>query len=177
MLHLPVQVVINLNENERNDWVIANIKHSGFYRVNYDQENWRLLINQLKQNFSVIDATNRAQLLDDSFNLGRAEVIEQVTFLDIMSYLQDETDSMVFEPAFEGLDYLEDMLSSDYFVLKKFEVRPFPSSRRFQGIETMVCFFDRNSSSKCSLRATTESAGIRLWPILPICKKHLEFNV
>ena len=118
-------MVIDLKENERNDWIIANIKHTGFYRVNYDQENWRLLINQLRENHSLIDPINRAQLLDDSFNLGRAEVIDQVTFLNIISYLQNETNSMVFEAAFNGLDYLEDMLASDYFVLRKFHVSQF----------------------------------------------------
>lgn len=29
------------------DWVLANVRHKGFYRVNYDEANWNVLIDQL----------------------------------------------------------------------------------------------------------------------------------
>lgn len=35
------------------DWIIANTNQYGVYRVNYTQDNWNKLINQLKQNHSV----------------------------------------------------------------------------------------------------------------------------
>ena len=35
------------------DWVIANTNQYGVYRVNYTEENWKKLIDQLKQNHSV----------------------------------------------------------------------------------------------------------------------------
>ena len=30
------------------DWIVANIDTSGFYRVNYDQENWERLLATLQ---------------------------------------------------------------------------------------------------------------------------------
>ena len=54
------------------DWLILNIQEMGYYRVNYDQNNWLALINQLKSDLNIIHTANRAQLLDDSFNIARA---------------------------------------------------------------------------------------------------------
>jgi flagellar biosynthesis regulator FlaF len=65
------------------NWIIGNLKHSGFYRVNYDDKNWILLIDQLRQNHKAIEKTARAQLIDDSFNLGRAEIIDQLEFFKL----------------------------------------------------------------------------------------------
>ena len=76
---------------QRDSWLIGNLKHSGFFRVNYDQQNWDLLIKQLNENHLLIDPINRAQLLDDSFNLGRAEIVDQLLFLNITKYLKIET--------------------------------------------------------------------------------------
>ena len=112
-----------MNETNETDWVIGNIKHSGFYRVNYDLNNWNLLIKQLNsENYTIIDETSRAQLIDDSFNLGRAEFIDQTIFLDIVNYLQNETVNMPFEAALDGLDFFSRMLDSDYTILSKFKV-------------------------------------------------------
>ncbi len=94
------------------EWIIGNIKHSGFYRVNYDQENWKLLIAQLENNFSGINEVNRAQLLDDSFNLGRAEIINQTVFLEISKYLKDELDYIPWAAASDGFSYIGNMIAA-----------------------------------------------------------------
>ena len=86
MIFLFIQVLINIPSNANAEtWILANVKHAGFYRVNYNQENLNFLINQLDSDHLVIDTVSRAQLLDDSFSLGRAEKIEQTIFLDIFS--------------------------------------------------------------------------------------------
>ena len=53
-------------------WVVFNVDQTGYYRVNYDEKNWKLITDQLLQDVSKIYQTNRAQLLDDSWNLARA---------------------------------------------------------------------------------------------------------
>ncbi len=104
---------VSLPLNTRADsWYLANVKHAGFYRVNYDKSNWDALINQLKSNHLLIDVVSRAQLLDDSFNLGRAELVDQTVFLDICRYLEKETDPMPFTPAFSGLGFISNLLST-----------------------------------------------------------------
>ena len=85
-------MIIQLEENiDESTWIIANNKHAGYYRVNYDDENWHLLIQQLKTDHRLIDVIAKCQLIDDSFNLGRAEYIDQLVFLDLISYLINET--------------------------------------------------------------------------------------
>lgn len=119
-----IQLVINNDEDLDNQtWFIGNVKHSGFYRVNYDENNWNLLIEQLLFDHTQIDAINRAQLLDDSFNLGRAGLIDQTFFLRISSYLVDETDPLAFQTAFIGLNYIADMLSFDNETYSMFQVK------------------------------------------------------
>ena len=62
----------------------------------------------------MIDVTSRSVLIDDSFNLGKAEYINQTVFLDIVKYLANENDSMPFEAALTGLNFIDDMMSSDF---------------------------------------------------------------
>lgn len=114
MFYIIIQVTLKLPSSTTDkDWIIVNLEHAGFYRVNYDEKNWNLLIDQLKSNYSLIDSTNRAVLLDDSFNLGRAEVLEQTKFLDVSSYLVNEIDPAPFEAAIVGLEYIKNMLLYD----------------------------------------------------------------
>ena len=47
------------------------MKERFYYRVNYDQDNWDALADTLRDAHTTIDRQNRAQLIDDSFNLGR----------------------------------------------------------------------------------------------------------
>ena len=36
-----------------NDWLLDNVQQMGYYRVNYDMENWKALIHQLKTDHTV----------------------------------------------------------------------------------------------------------------------------
>jgi aminopeptidase N len=110
------------NGLDRNSWILANVKHAGFYRVNYDSNNWNLLIDQLNNDHTLIDSTSRAQLIDDSFNLGRAEKLDQLLYLRLLNYLKKETDPLPFSAAFNGLDYIADMLLSDFDAFEMFKV-------------------------------------------------------
>lgn len=35
---------------DKDNYILANMDFSGFYRVNYDIENWNMIIQQLKNN-------------------------------------------------------------------------------------------------------------------------------
>ena len=116
------KVTINVNSVAEDSWIIGNLKHAAFLRVNYDRKNWDLLIDQLNTNHLVIDPINRAELLDDSFNLGRAEVIEQVLFLNIAKYLVNEEDGLAFVPAFTGLNTIATYIEDNYDMFETFKV-------------------------------------------------------
>ena len=75
------------------DWVIVNIQESSYYRVNYDDNLWNLLIEQLRgDEHNKIHLLNRAQLVDDSLNLARAGKISYDIPFGILEYLQKESD-------------------------------------------------------------------------------------
>jgi aminopeptidase N len=104
-------------------WYIGNIQHSGWYRVNYDITNWNLLINQLKNDdHRLIHPIHRAQLLDDSFNLGRAEVIDQIVFFNISKYLTKETDGLAFTAAFAGFNFMSSFIEDETETYELFKV-------------------------------------------------------
>ncbi|TRY88000.1 hypothetical protein DNTS_007026 [Danionella cerebrum] len=63
-----------------NEWVLVNLNMTGYYRVNYDTENWERLLNQLSENHQVIPVINRAQIVDDAFNLARYNQVNAIRF-------------------------------------------------------------------------------------------------
>lgn len=87
-----------------NDWIVVNIKQSGYYRVNYDNELWNLIIEQLNgQQYHLIHLLNRGQLIDDSFHIARSGRINFDIPLDIMNYLERETDHIPWDSAQRAL--------------------------------------------------------------------------
>ena len=83
---------------------------SGFYRVNYDQRNWKLIMEQLKENHTKIHVINRAQLMDDAFNLARVGLINYDMLLEMTEYLRKEIEYFPWHAAFSGFSYLNTML-------------------------------------------------------------------
>ncbi|XP_076397775.1 aminopeptidase N-like [Megachile rotundata] len=105
---------------KKDDWVIFNILQSGYYRVNYDEDNWKKLDKALKDDHNVIVPVNRAQLVDDVLNLARANHVKYSTALSLTNYLNKETDFVVWSTAFRNLNFLQNMLrtSKHYNVFK-----------------------------------------------------------
>uniref|UniRef100_A0A8C6WVT6 Aminopeptidase n=1 Tax=Neogobius melanostomus TaxID=47308 RepID=A0A8C6WVT6_9GOBI len=87
------------------DWVLANLNVVGYYRVNYDQSNWNKLLNALNTNHSVIPVINRAQLVDDAFNMARAKIVSTTLALSTTVYLDKERDFMPWESATDNMDF------------------------------------------------------------------------
>ncbi|XP_077988276.1 aminopeptidase N-like [Glandiceps talaboti] len=84
-------VPLELFGGQDEDWILANINHYGFYRVNYDEDNWNKLIVQLNTDFTVIPLRNRVALLDDAFSLSHSLDIDAVIALKLTEHLQRET--------------------------------------------------------------------------------------
>ncbi|XP_028841845.1 alanyl (membrane) aminopeptidase b, tandem duplicate 1 [Denticeps clupeoides] len=87
------------------EWLVANVNVTGYYRVNYDDKNWDNLLNQLNVNHEDIPVLNRAQLIDDAFNLARANIVPTTRALQTTSYLSKERNYMAWESALDNLDY------------------------------------------------------------------------
>ena len=78
--------------------------------VNYDKENWRLIAEQLNRDHTKIHVINRAQLLDDAFNLAKSGMLDYETALSLTSYLSKETEYIPWSAALSGLSYVNKML-------------------------------------------------------------------
>ncbi|CAC5411232.1 ANPEP [Mytilus coruscus] len=97
-------------------WVMANIGQYGVYRVNYTEQNWRAIINQLKTNYTVISSINRAQVINDAWSFSRANQLNADIGLGIVEYLDKEMDYVPRTAANKQLSYLDSMLSkSNYY--------------------------------------------------------------
>lgn len=74
-----------------NDWMIFNKKQTSYYRVNYDNNLWSLIIRELHNgNFNQIHYTNRAQLLEDAFKLARLNRLNYDIVFGLISSMHKE---------------------------------------------------------------------------------------
>ncbi|XP_050971956.1 aminopeptidase N isoform X2 [Labeo rohita] len=87
------------------DWILANLNVTGYYRVNYDPQNWERLLKQLTSDHKVIPVLNRGQIIDDAFNLARAEIINITLALGTTKYLSEEMEYIPWESAIRNLEY------------------------------------------------------------------------
>ncbi|XP_072321578.1 aminopeptidase Ey-like [Eucyclogobius newberryi] len=87
------------------EWLVANIDMKGFYRVNYDNENWERLLTKLSTKHEDIPVINRAQIIDDAFNLARAKIVDTTLALRTTAYLDKELQYMPWETARRNLNY------------------------------------------------------------------------
>lgn len=122
---------------EPNFWVIFNVKQVGYYRVNYDKNNWKMLIHYLKfKNFEKINVINRAALLDDAFNLARAGYVDYSIPFDLARYLTRETEYEPWVAAVNNFNFLNHILAYSPQVQQLFQVSDYFSNatNRFQNL-------------------------------------------
>ncbi|NWI49055.1 AMPN Aminopeptidase, partial [Calyptomena viridis] len=100
----------NLFKVSSPNWLLLNLNVSGYFRVNYNQENWDQLLSQLSTNHEVFPVINRAQIIDDAFNLARAKYVNVTLALSTTRFLSQETAYMPWEAALSNLEYFQLML-------------------------------------------------------------------
>ncbi|KAK8402060.1 hypothetical protein O3P69_001270 [Scylla paramamosain] len=106
----------------KDHWVIFNLQQTGYYRVNYDDHNWNLLIQQLLTDHRAIATVNRAQIIDDAMNLAKAGQMTYGTALGVYNYLGTETEFVPWAAAIDNLAYLKEMFArtGGYGALKNY---------------------------------------------------------
>ncbi|XP_031564452.1 glutamyl aminopeptidase-like [Actinia tenebrosa] len=124
------QVWMNKDNNEvsfdwpeDSGWLKVNYGQQGFYRVNYEKENWEKLKNQLNTDHKVFGGADKAGLIDDAFNLARAGQLKLTTALDLTLYLVNEKEYVPWSSALNNLGYIDSMLCAskgDYAYYKKY---------------------------------------------------------
>lgn len=87
-----------------NEWVIFNVRGTGIYRVNYDEQNWNMLIKTLNSDrFKDISVFSRVQLLEDSNFLAISGHIKYTILFDLHNYLGRETEFIAWNAGFNTL--------------------------------------------------------------------------
>lgn len=72
--------------------------------MNYDENNWKLLIKALNSDsFDKIAFPNRVQLIDDSAHLAWNGDLDYCVFFDIIKFLKQENNYLVFSTALSNL--------------------------------------------------------------------------
>lgn len=95
------------------NWFIVNLQQTGYYRVNYDTENWIRIIEQLRSDASHIHVLNRAALIDDVFVLAKTGDVNYELALAMSEYLRNEEDYIPWASALSHFDDLDRMLHSN----------------------------------------------------------------
>lgn len=107
---------------------------AGFYRVNYDENNWQKIIRQLKTNSKVytfkiwnlfkisylfglictkqISSKTKAQLISDAFSLAQSNQINPVIPLILSTFLSEETDYLPWKVFLNRIKFYTDNLES-----------------------------------------------------------------
>uniref|UniRef100_A0A8C9X018 Aminopeptidase n=1 Tax=Sander lucioperca TaxID=283035 RepID=A0A8C9X018_SANLU len=95
---IPIQLSYEfLSKN--GEWILANINCTGYYRVNYNPENWDRLLTQLE-----IDPHVR-QLIDNAFFMARAKLVEVTLALNSTRFLRKELDFLPWQLTVRNLEY------------------------------------------------------------------------
>lgn len=119
-LWMYLQKTIRIGQFQSKKWIILNVQSTGYYRVNYDPKNWRLIVKQLLENHEEIHYLNRAQLIDDVFHLAQANKVGYRLAFDLTEYCTNETEYIPWRSLFNNFDFIDMMLraESNYSVFK-----------------------------------------------------------
>lgn len=90
---------------------------TGYYRVNYDENNWRLLIAYLNKSadYKNIHKLNRAQLINDALAFVQKDVLSSDILFGLTDYLTNEDDYIAWYPGHKTLQWIKQkLLNTEY---------------------------------------------------------------
>lgn len=80
---------------------------TGYYRVNYDTENWKKIAKYLNDmEYTDIHILNRAQIIDDAYHFLTTGQINSSLFWEITNYLSRETNFIAWYPMIKAFEYM-----------------------------------------------------------------------
>ncbi|RZB41451.1 aminopeptidase N, partial [Asbolus verrucosus] len=158
-------VTINLNMSQ---WYLININQTGYYIVNYDESNWR----KLTENIMNFPPLIRGQLISDSMDLARANLLDYDIPLKLLSRMAIRDSAIMFIPitiTFKKLEYLSDVLANTpvFGLFEEFQSTVFKSTYRSVDSDTNYYSDDyllqkiRKAVLKWSCRKTDSECAIR----------------
>lgn len=100
------------------NWIKINKNQVGFYRVNYEIDEWKKLSEALLKDLASFSDADRAHLLNDAFSLAEAVQLEYNVPLDLTKYLEKETKNVPWSVAAGKLSKMYNLLSSTSYLDK-----------------------------------------------------------
>ncbi|XP_075037443.1 endoplasmic reticulum aminopeptidase 1-like [Mixophyes fleayi] len=88
---------------EEVEWIKFNVGMNGYYIVHYEGDGWDALIKLLKEDFTAISSNDRANLINNAFQLVSIGHLPIDKALSLTTYLSKEDKIM---PVFQGMDEL-----------------------------------------------------------------------
>ena len=94
-----------------NDWYKVNADQTGFYRVNYTNEDWQRLAPAIRS--LELPATDRLGIQNDAYALSRAGLLPITQFLELAGSYAGETDASVWSDLASNLRDIEQLIADE----------------------------------------------------------------
>ncbi|EFN60190.1 Aminopeptidase N, partial [Camponotus floridanus] len=92
---------------QKDQWIILNLQQAGYYRANYETENWRKIAQYLNsEEYKNIHILNRAQIIDDAFHFAIEKKLEFSVFWELINYLRKEEDYIAWYPMIKAFEFI-----------------------------------------------------------------------
>ena len=96
------------------DWFKVNPDQTGFYRVNYTDEDWDRLAPAIASR--VLPATDRLGIQNDAYALAKAGLLPVTRFLTLAEAYQGETDASVWSDLATNLREIEGLIADEPYL-------------------------------------------------------------
>ncbi len=97
---------ITVNDLGANDYLLINKRAAGYYRVMYDERNYRLISDAIIRNSSQFHSTDVAQLISDVTEYYETDQLSLTVVLDVLRVLEFRSDFVSWSPAFNLIFYI-----------------------------------------------------------------------
>ncbi|XP_050465476.1 aminopeptidase N-like [Cataglyphis hispanica] len=103
---------VEIYYDNKDKWFIANILQTGYYRVNYDNDNWMMIAYYLNsEKYENIHVINRAQIIGDAFHLMMEEKLDSAIFWELASYLWRERNYIAWYPMIKAFEHISSLFA------------------------------------------------------------------
>ncbi|SVC22565.1 uncharacterized protein METZ01_LOCUS275419, partial [marine metagenome] len=92
-------------------WVKLNPLQTGFFRVNYSNEDWQRLVPAIES--LELHATDRLGIQNDAYALSRAGLLPVIQFLSLAQAYKNEDDASVWSDLASNLRDIEQLISNE----------------------------------------------------------------
>ncbi|KAK3554440.1 hypothetical protein QTP70_023025 [Hemibagrus guttatus] len=153
------EVVIENYSPATDGLIKVNSDHMGFYRINHPDNIWAAISQQLLTDHLVFSAADRSSYIDDVFALARADVVHYNKTFELLKYLANETEYIVWDRVESSIAYVRDMLASNSILYSKFQIL---FRQHVQKISRELGWDDVGSQTKRLLRETVLSIACQM---------------